>query len=240
MDALAQDPDLGLQQCVGVCELPDSDGKDQLCGACYDTDPYYNQTNWPHTYQEGSVGATNGFGCDYVLPSDATEETFSQAWAVEDNANASTKVAQNYECGACTLKSVSDSWLQAQFVQPYDDYRTTDPNCLRDGDDNAPIGCKRLFTVLQKCESDLQALLITGMTFAPTAMPTTAAEADADKGSESPLPIILGATALVVAAALFFGARLYFRKKRAAGASDESTAEVEMKNPGAADPGRDL
>jgi hypothetical protein len=236
----AQNASLGIKLCVGVCSMKKADGSPQLCGSCYDTDPYYTSPVFPETYTPGLYGHADGIHCGAVIPNTTTgiEEMLSATYADAFADNASTTAPQGEGCGQCQLMSLDEMWMPDQMINPPAEYKKDRSYCDRDSAGIAPDACKRQYTYLRQCNQDLRVILIGGETPAPTAAPTAPVDTKTKKKETSPLPIILGATCLIVAAGLFFGARLYYRKKRSAG-GDPAQAKVETKNPGA-DAGTDL
>jgi hypothetical protein len=237
----AQNASLGIKLCVGVCSEPKADGSIQLCGSCYDTDPYYTAPVFPETYTPGLYGYADGTHCGAAIPNTTTgiEEMLSATYADAFAKDAGTTVPQGEGCGECQLMSLHEMWIPDQMINPPAEYRAGRTDCVRNTEGIATDACKRLYTYTRQCNQDLRVVLVVGPTPAPTAAPTAPVDTKTEKKeSSSPLPIILGATALIVAAGLFFGARLYYRKKRSAG-GDPAQAKVETKNPGA-DAGTDL
>jgi hypothetical protein len=226
----AQNASLPIRQCVGVCEKNNADGTVQLCGACYDTDPYYDTAGaWPNTYSTGAYGETDGFKCGATIPNTVKgqQEAYSANYTRMVENDASFAGPPNYGCGNCTLMSMDEQFFSRDFVNPPADYRPTDPKCVRDDKGVATVACKRQYTVLRQCILDLKQTMIVGATLSPTSAPTTATSATPQKKALT-VPIIAGAACLVVGAALFFGARLVYRKKR-----DLTEVKKEVENPGA-------
>jgi hypothetical protein len=233
----AQNPNLGIVQCLGVCEKKNTDGSVQLCGGCYDTDPYY-LTNWPGSYFSLTAAETDGYQCTVNVPAKNPSESRSATYAKDIQTDIHAHGSEtDFGCGACQYSSVASNETTFQNA-PIDYPNPADARCVRDSDGIANAACNRKYYFTKKCLLDLDTALLAGATQAPTMSPTSATGSKGGKESTPTLPIILGAAALVLGAGLFFGARLVYRKKRTAG--DDKAPAVEMKNPGAADAGRDL
>jgi hypothetical protein len=232
----AQNPALGINECVGTCAKKNTDGSVQLCGSCYDTDPYYDEVGgaWPYTYLSGAYGETDDFKCGVTIPTTAKgdQEAYSESYTKEVNNDASFAGNPNYECGDCKLTTLNEQWFSESFINPPADYRATDPNCVRNSNGIASVACQRQYTVLRQCVTSLKATLISGENFSPGG--------NAIKGgmSESKFKYEYVIGAIAVGALLVWAVVALLRKKRAASGdsksvelSERAPADVSIPNP---------
>jgi hypothetical protein len=228
LGAVAQNPALGINQCVGVCANKNTDGSVQLCGFCYDTDPYYDQSGgaWPNTYLSGAYGEADGFKCGVTIPSGTTkgdQEAYSESYTREINQDDSFAGNLNYECGDCTQTSLSEQYFSKDFSNPPPDYRPTDTNCVRNDKGIASEPCQRQYTVLRQCIANLKTALISG------SLPPTPAPGSVKVKAMS--KYLIGTIAVVVGALLLLALVALLRKNKSADGDSKSVELSEYAPP---------
>jgi hypothetical protein len=165
----AQNPNLGIVQCLGVCEQKNTDGSVQLCGGCYDTDPYY-QNNWPGSYFSPTAAETDGYRCTVNVPAHNPSESRSATYAKDVQTDIHAHGAEtDFGCGACQYSSVA-SYEKTFQNAPIDYPNPADARCVRDSSGVANAACNRKYYFTKKCLYDLDATLLAG-TFSPTPAP---------------------------------------------------------------------
>jgi hypothetical protein len=231
LGVLAQNPALGINQCVGVCAKNNADGSVQLCGSCYDTDPYYDFNGaWPNTYSNGAYGETDGFKCGATIPTNTVigqQEAYSANYTRMVENDASFAGPPNYGCGDCTLMSMGEQFFSNEFVNPPADYRPTDPKCVRDDKGIASEPCKRQYTFLRQCILDLKQTMLVGATLSPTSAPTTAMS----KISESKFKYEYLIGTIAVGALLLWALVALLRKNKSADGDSKSVELSEYAPP---------